>query len=200
MPLSFGAGDPLAPGFAEPVLDSQRTFRAVLEAMARPGTVCRLDRIPAAPEPLAPAAAAICLALVDLDTPLWLDAAAAPAAAYLRFHCGCPIPEEPESAVFALLADAGHLPSLERFAAGDADYPDRSATLILQVAGLTAGEGRRLSGPGIDGAARLAIAGLDDAFWPAWTANRARFPLGFDVVLAAGERLAALPRTTLVED
>ena len=200
MAVSFGSDDPLAPGFDEPVLDSQRTFRAVLEAMSRPGTVCTLDRIPAAPDPLSPASAAVCLALVDLDTPLWLDETAVEAAAYLRFHCGCPVVEAPEAAGFALLADASRLPPLDRFPAGDPEYPDRSATLILQVAGLRAGEGRTLTGPGIDGAARLAVTGVDDAFWPAWTANRARFPLGFDVVLAAGDRLAALPRTTRIED
>ena len=196
----FGFGDPLAPGFAEPVLDSQRTFRAVLEAMSRPGTVCRLDRKPAAPPPLSPASAAVCLALVDLDTPLWLDDAAVEAGAYLRFHCGCPVVDETGAAAFALLADARRLPPLDRFRAGDPEYPDRSATLIIQVAELRAGEGRKLTGPGIDGVARLGVAGLDDAFWPAWAANRARFPLGLDVVLAAGDRLAALPRTTRIED
>jgi alpha-D-ribose 1-methylphosphonate 5-triphosphate synthase subunit PhnH len=200
MAKALGSVDPLAPGFAEPVLDSQRTFRAVLEAMARPGTVCTLDRLPAAPAPLGSAAAAVCLALVDLDTPLWLDPAAAGASAYLRFHCGCPVVGAPGAAAFALIAGTDRLPPLDRFAAGSQEYPDRSATLVLQVAGLVQGEGRRLTGPGIDGEARLRVDGLDDAFWPAWAENRARFPLGFDAVLAAGDRLAALPRTVRIDD
>jgi alpha-D-ribose 1-methylphosphonate 5-triphosphate synthase subunit PhnH len=199
MAAVFESPDPLGPGFADPVLDSQRAFRAVLEAMARPGRVVELDGPPGVPKPLAPAAAAVCLALVDLDTPLWLDAAAAGTAAYFRFHCGCPIAEAPDAAVFALLADGGRLPPLDRFSAGDAEFPDRSATLILQVAGLRAGEGRRLAGPGIDGSAGLAVDGIDEAFWAAWAENRLRFPLGFDAILAAGDRLAALPRTVRVE-
>ena len=200
MAPSFDTDAALLPGFADPVLDSQRTFRAVLDAMARPGTVCRLDRSPAVRAPLSPAAAAVCLTLVDLDTPLWLDQAASAASAYLRFHCGCPVVDDPAAAAFALWADAERLPDLTRFAGGDAEYPDRSATLIVQVASLSGDGGRRLTGPGIDGTARLSVAGLHDAFWPAWAVNRSRFPLGFDVVLAAGDRLTALPRTTRVDD
>jgi len=193
-----GRGDGPGPGFADPVLDAQRTFRAVLDSMARPGTVHRLTGAPAGPAPLDPATLAVCLTLIDLDTPLWVDAAAAPALDHLRFHCGCPT-ARPDAAAFALIADGGALPALDAFPVGLPEYPDRSATLIVQVSGLTPGRGRRLRGPGIDGTAHLDIAGLDERFWPAWRDNLALFPLGFDAVFTAGDRVAALPRTTRVE-
>ena len=44
----------------------------------------------------------------------------------------------------------------------------------------------------------LAAAGLRDGIWDEWDANRALFPCGIDLVLVAGSRLAALPRTTAV--
>ena len=98
----------MLPGLADPVLDSQRIFRSVLEAVAHPGRVVALAGPAETPEPLHRAAAAVCLALVDMETPLWLDAVARTAEVLdgLRFHCGCPIVEEPRSARFALIVDA----------------------------------------------------------------------------------------------
>lgn len=189
------------PGLADPVLDSQRIFRAVLGAMARPGTVHAIGDAPAAPKPLWPATVAVCLSLVDLDTPLWLDAAADTGAVrdHLRFHCGCPLVDRPETASFAVIAAPGDMPPLDRFAIGDPEYPDRSATLIVQAARLTGGADRRLTGPGIRDHAHLDAAGLPGAFWAWLRDNNRLFPLGVDVVLTAPEGIAALPRTTRVE-
>lgn len=191
----------MRPGLADPVLDSQRIFREILRAMSEPGRVIALSLTPPAPAPLHPAAVAVALALLDVETPLWLDQAARgpEILAHLRFHCGCPIVDDPAQARFALVAEADRLPALEEFDAGSAEYPDRSATLILQVESLVGGRGRRLSGPGIASEARLQIDGLPGRFWEALRANHARFPRGIDVVLTAGATLAALPRTTRVE-
>jgi alpha-D-ribose 1-methylphosphonate 5-triphosphate synthase subunit PhnH len=198
----------LAPGFGDAVLASQRQFRALLEAMSRPGRVVRLGgELPEPPGPsFQPASYALALALVDLETPVWLDAALRQPAveASLRFHCGCPLVDEPGAAAFAFAAEPARLPELARFAQGTPAYPDRSTTLVLQVAGLEAGGGAggggvRLTGPGIDGAASLAVAGLAPGFWGEFRANHGMFPQGVDVVLVAGRGVAALPRSTLAE-
>ncbi|MCC7426562.1 MAG: phosphonate C-P lyase system protein PhnH [Alphaproteobacteria bacterium] len=192
----------LAPGFADPVLDSQACFRALLDAMARPGTI---HPIPAAlhpPAPLGAAMAAAALTLLDLDTPFWLDDAAATpdALGWLRFHAGSPVVREPARAAFALIADpARALLPLDRFPLGEDAYPDRSATLIVQVAALEARGGFTLRGPGVEGSARVSVSGLPDGFAAAWDANRALFPRGIDLVLCAGSALACLPRTTALE-
>ena len=195
--------DVLAPGFADPVFDSQRRFRALLHAMAHPGSVVTLPRQTEAPAPLAPATAALCLTLVDFETPLWLDdavAAEGAASDYLRFHCGCPPAQEPASARFAVIGAPDLMPSLTAFDPGVDEYPDRSATLILQVAELAEGRGRHLTGPGIEREARLQVDGLPDGFWREWRDNNALYPLGVDVVFAAETRIAALPRSTRVEE
>jgi alpha-D-ribose 1-methylphosphonate 5-triphosphate synthase subunit PhnH len=186
----------LTAGFAEPVLDAQRCFRAVLDAMARPGRVQRLPGLPEPPAPLGGAAAAVLLTLADADTPVWLDAGAT-AEAWLRFHAGAPIVAAPADAAFLLAC--GTPPPLRDLAQGTEEEPHRSATLILQVAGLEEGAGWRLTGPGIEHAHRLRVTGLPESFAAAWQANRARFPCGIDLVLCAGDRLAALPRTTALE-
>ncbi|CAA7616883.1 phosphonate C-P lyase system protein PhnH [Magnetospirillum sp. UT-4] len=195
------ATDGLLPGFADPVLDSQRVFRAVLEATARPGTLVELPLHLEPPAPLDAATAAVMLALADYETPLWLDGTAATdaVAEYLRFHCGCPLVSDPAAAAFALIADASIMPPLAAFHAGSDEYPDRSTTLVIQVATLTAGEPVELSGPGIRDSARLAAGAFPPDF-PRWVAaNHELFPRGVDLVLASGRSLAALPRSTRLE-
>src|SRR5690606_37837176 len=93
-PASSGAAQ-IAPGFANPVFDSQRIFRGLLEAMSYPGRIVDTGSLASAPAPLSPAAAATCLALADYETPVWLDPAAHPVRDWLRFHCGCPIVSDP---------------------------------------------------------------------------------------------------------
>jgi alpha-D-ribose 1-methylphosphonate 5-triphosphate synthase subunit PhnH len=86
------------------------------------------------------------------------------------------------------------------FPAGSSSYPDRSATLILPVAALRGGAPLVLRGPGIETEALLAPAGLPAGFLDAMAANRAAFPLGFDLVLVCGGDVAALPRTTRIAE
>jgi alpha-D-ribose 1-methylphosphonate 5-triphosphate synthase subunit PhnH len=191
----------LTAGLADHVRDSQRVFRAVLDAMSHPGRVVHVAVPAETPPPLDGATAAFCLALVDLETPLWLDVAARTpeVAGYLRFHCGCPVVENAARARFALVADPRRAPALEIFDPGREDFPEESATLVVQVDALVPGTGRRLVGPGIDGEARLAASGVPAAFWDDLRRNHALFPRGLDVVLTSGRSMAALPRTTRVD-
>jgi alpha-D-ribose 1-methylphosphonate 5-triphosphate synthase subunit PhnH len=192
----------LAPGFADPVHDAQRVFRAVLDAMAHPGRIATLPIDLEAPAPLSPGAAAVCLALLDFETRLWLQPEAASPAVldYLRFHCGCPAARHTLEAQFALIADARTMPPLPAFSAGEPEYPDRAATLIVQVERLTDTGGARLRGPGIAaGPARLQVTGLPADFWVQRIDAQADYPLGVDILFVAGWRLAALPRSTRVE-
>jgi alpha-D-ribose 1-methylphosphonate 5-triphosphate synthase subunit PhnH len=191
----------MLPGFADPVLDSQRVFRAVLEAMDHPGRVVEVPGSETAPDPLHPAAAAVCLTLADFETSVWLDARATTleTVAYLRYHCGCRLVAAPGQGRFAVISEPGSMPPLTAFDLGSDEFPERSTTLLVQVDGLTAGRGRRLTGPGIRVEARLEARGLPDAFWQGLRHNHGLFPRGVDVLLTAGRQLAGLPRTTAVE-
>jgi alpha-D-ribose 1-methylphosphonate 5-triphosphate synthase subunit PhnH len=187
-------------GLRDPVLDAQRAFRALLDAIAHPGRVVALPPVDA-PPPLDTAAMAICLTLVDHETPLWLDdrAATPEVLEHLRLHCGCPIVEDPSACRFALVADAAAVPPITVLEAGTDESPEGSATLIVQVPALAGGRGRRLSGPGIAREAFLDAQGPGEEFWAGLRDNHARFPRGVDVLLTAGATAAALPRTTRVE-
>lgn len=190
----------LAPGFSDPPLGAQATFRRLLDAMARPGSVAVLD-VPPAPVPLAPAAGATALTLCDTDTPVWLDPALSTPAviAWLRFHTGCRIVEAPEDAAFAFAAEPAALP-FDRLSTGSDEFPDRSATAVLQIARLDEGVPLRLTGPGIETEATLRAEGLPAGFVTWRTRNRAAYPRGVDVVLVAGATIAALPRSTTVTE
>ena len=188
----------LLPGFADPVLGSQSVFRAVLDAMARPGRPVACPQPLAAPRPLGPAMAAAALTLVDFDTPLWLDPALATPAvqSLLRFHTGAPLVDDPAAAAFLLAADAASLPRLGGLALGEDRYPDRSATLLVEVPALDGPEAGRFTGPGIRTAEPARIAGLPAWFREDWAANGAAYPLGVDCLLTCGDRMLGLPRTT----
>jgi alpha-D-ribose 1-methylphosphonate 5-triphosphate synthase subunit PhnH len=192
----------LRAGFKDPVHNSQGVFRAVLDALARPGTIQMLSARLDPPAPLTPELAAIALALTDRDTLVWLDSALSGApevVAYLRFHTGAPLTDDPARAAFALVSEPLRCPRLTAFGQGTPAYPDTSTTVIIACERIEAGEGLRLSGPGIRGTADLALAPMPPGWPDALRANRESFPLGVDCLLTALGRVAGLPRSTAVE-
>jgi alpha-D-ribose 1-methylphosphonate 5-triphosphate synthase subunit PhnH len=191
----------LAAGFSDSVLSSQKVFRAVMDALARPGLVQAVAGLPATPSPLSPAAGAIALALADYDTPVWLDpplAAAADVAAWLRFHTGAPVVLDPADAAFAFVADPACVPPFERFALGTPEYPDRSTTIVLQVERFAGGRSLGLTGPGIAGLRPFSASPLPDDIAERLIGNRVLFPRGVDLLLVGADQVAALPRSVRV--
>lgn len=181
----------LTTGFANPPIDAARAFRLVLDAMAHPARIVDLPAIEA-PTPCSAAAAITLLTLVDATTPLHLAGAHDSDAIrdWVRFHLGAPL-VGPQDAAFALGAwDA--LRPLGRFVQGSAEYPDRSATLIVETSSLR-NDGPRLTGPGIETQTRLALPDV-----AALQANAAQFPRGLDFLFTSGAQLAALPRSTQI--
>lgn len=192
----------IASGFKDAGVDSQAVFRAAMMAMARPGMIHKAGAGLVPPAPLHPASAALVLALCDFETPLWLDAdlEAAPGVRdYLRFHTGAPLVSHQGKADFALVSDPAAMPELESFALGSLEYPDRSTTLIIQVATLGNEGGWKLAGPGVNGQMMLHAAPLPPLFLQQASASRALFPRGTDVYFVSGDAIAALPRSTLIE-
>ena len=190
--------DALEAGFADPVGDAQTAFRALLDAMARPGRVAHFSAPAKAPAGFGVAAAAIALALADIDTPVWLSPACTPASDWVRFHCGAKIAANPGASRFAF-ATVVDFPALADLDAGTNEYPDRSSTLVLEVAHLAASGPLKLRGPGIEATHTATIAGLPSAFWTQREMLHEIFPRGVDIVFVAGASALALPRTTRVE-
>ena len=182
--------------FAEPVFDSQRTFRELLQAMARPAAPRALPVLPPSPAPITPAAMAILLTLCDATTSVWLQQPNEQTVSHLRFHASLRLTDNPRDADFALITDPASMPSLDSFARGDMRYPDRSASLIVQVAGVRAEGHARFAGPGIRETQALTVDGLPDDFWQQRAALAPQLPLGIDLYFVAAQQVVGLPRTT----
>jgi len=191
----------LVGGFDDKVIDATTCYRALLEAMSSPATVLPLPVSIEAPRGLFAGTAAVLLTLADMDTPVWLapECDTPEARAYLRFHAGCPIAEEPERAVFAVMSIERDLGVTRDLALGSAEYPDRSATVVLESEMLIEGEGTLFSGPGIKEPRRFRVDEQPSSLWTHVADNNALFPRGVDWIFTSHNQLAALPRTTKIE-
>ena len=206
----------VGPGFADPVHDAQRTFRALLAAMSEPG---RLQRIDIWPEGACPAPSALdgravhastlatLLTLLDRDTAIDCRGLfdAEEIRNYLRFHCGARSSDALGSAFVlarGLEADAALLEGLEW---GSDETPEAACTLIIEVDALDphghggAPQCLSLKGPGIEHVRHLAVQGPPAGFWRARRAMQSHFPRGIDLILCCRDRIAALPRSTRVD-
>lgn len=186
----------LSAGFADPVTDAQRCFRAVLDAMARPGRVHDIAGL-VPPVPLDVATGAVLLSLVDHETPVWLDPLGAGARDWIAFHTGAPWVSAPRDAAFVV---ALGLPALADLNVGEHETPETASTVVLQLSSLSAGRRYRLTGPGLREPGLLLADGLPADFVGWWRGNRRTFPRGVDLILCAGEHVAALPRTVAIEE
>ncbi len=196
----------LTPGFADPVHDTQTVFRTLLDALSRPGTIGTVNNVLSAaagsgvPRPLAERAAfASLLTLCDYSTPVWLAQPDTVLASALRFHTGATLVDDPARAAFAYVHDAAALPALDRFALGEPEAPEQTATLLIRVDALTGGAPLVLSGPGIEHTKTIAPAGLPERFWRERAELAPLFPCGIDCYFVCGDALMGLPRTTRVE-
>lgn len=187
-----------APGITalHPV-DSQQIFRAVLAALAEPGSPMDLPETGAVPPALLPV-----LALADLSTGVcvledpeqrWSEAVATATSAPLW-------PAEMARLVAALRpVTTDEVRSLCR---GSAHAPEDGATVTIGVRDVAGGPRRwRLSGPGIDGHAVLAPVGLPDGFLAARADAVGGYPAGVDVLLVTDDgRIVGMPRTTTITE
>ncbi|WP_236792739.1 phosphonate C-P lyase system protein PhnH [Amycolatopsis sp. GM8] len=170
--------------------ESRQVFRAVLDALSRPGRIVRLPERPGVPAVLLPV-----LALADLGTTVavldegedWADAVgvvtSAPAA-------------ETGSARFVAATRPMTGDELRAVGRGSAFAPEEGALVCLAVSEVD-GEDWELSGPGIPGTVRLS--GVDGLL-AARAEAVAGYPAGIDLLLIAPDgRMAGIPRTTVIE-
>lgn len=182
------------PGFQEITRDSQKTFRTLLEALSQPGKIHELRVRLTPPKGLTLACAAACLALLDLETQVWLQPGfPADVQDWLQFHTGCRFCVEPDEAAFAVVHDLSAM-ALDELSWGSAEAPESSATLLVQVSALDSGPSVILAGPGILHTRNISPE-VPVIFWQDWQRNHRAYPRGLDVFLLSEKAVMGLPRT-----
>jgi alpha-D-ribose 1-methylphosphonate 5-triphosphate synthase subunit PhnH len=179
--------------------DSQQVFRAVLDALARPGTAMSLPEGPL--RTLAPAVVPV-FALADLGTGVcvlentddrWGDIVTTATNAPLW-------PAELARLVAAVrpVTEA----EVRDFARGTALAPGTAALVSLAVPDVHGGARRwRMTGPGIPGETTLSPLGLPPGFVAARAEAVAGYPAGIDVLLVTRDgHVVGLPRTTTINE
>lgn len=188
------------PGFAMPVQGAQQTFRALLDALARPARPVATPTEIGVPRPLTAAAAAAVLTLCDDSTVLWLDGRlrdeSQDAEAWMRFHSGATITDEPAAAAFAIVSSPAAMPDLTLFAQGTDEAPHTSVTIIVIDGDASGGAAFTAEGPGFENPTRWVAPAFPPDFHRQWQANAARFPRGVDLIIAGRDTFVGLPRTT----
>lgn len=173
----------------------QKTFRAVLDGFARPGTKVVLNDFDAD--------ALLVLLASLLDESVTLADTIGYLSSDQRRLLLAP-DAAPMHARFVLSNGAGAPASDFSPSLGTLESPELGATLVLKVADLASAPNADcttliLRGPGIAGTRAVHVAGLH----PEWLVRRAgwvsAYPLGVDLVLCAQDCLIALPRTTIIE-
>lgn len=180
-----------AGGFSDAPIDSSHAFRAAMTVMARPGEIRTLTGAQA-PAPLSEAAATLLLTLCDSETGVYLAGGAdtPDVRQWLTFHTGAPLVDAAH-ADFAVGAWTDLQP-IKAYRIGTSEYPDRSATLIVECPQLLQ-SGAVLSGPGIKDTAHLNLPDIS-----AFHSNSMLYPLGLDFFFTSRTQVAALPRSTQI--
>ncbi|NKW77868.1 phosphonate C-P lyase system protein PhnH [Rhodobacteraceae bacterium R_SAG7] len=179
-------------GFADPAVASAHAFRAAMDVMARPGEIREITG-GSAPEGLSPAAASLILTLADPETGLFLapDVDSAALRGWITFHTGAPI--VPAAKADFAVGGWDALMPLEQYRIGTSEYPDRSATLIVESPAFET-PNATLRGPGIKERARMYLPDV-----ALMQRNAMLYPLGVDVFFTSGSEIAALPRSTQIQ-
>ncbi len=160
------------------------TFEALMWALSRPGTVQSLP---------APGMTGIAEALLDRECRVFCDD---PALADRIATFGAALTPLP-LADHCFLSLGTSIDRLAQVAVGSALYPDGGATVVAE-ARFGTGQRLRLTGPGIETDAEVALDGIAPGFW-ALRAALCRYPAGFDLFLICGAQVIGLPRSTQIE-
>ncbi|SMC70728.1 phosphonate C-P lyase system protein PhnH [Rhizobium sp. RU36D] len=188
--MSVSALDPLSP-LKAPIPNAaeilaNRTYEALMWALARPGTVQTLP---------SDDLAAIAETLVDRECRVFAgesDLAARIAAMGAEIVAAA----QADHALLALDTATG-LAALREVPTGTHLYPDEGAT-VFAAAAIGTGQRLRLSGPGIETSCEIALGGLPEDVWSI-RASRCLYPTGFELFLIDGNKVIGIPRSTTIE-
>ena len=188
----------------DPVDDTRETFRALVDATSRPGTVQQT--------PITPASHAVVATLVDHEVTF----SGGDDALRTTLDRESRLDDAPFEDADVIAVDGhtgGRVSGAKR---GSLKEPSEGATLVYDVSGVAAESGARaedetgeemgcetltlaVSGPGVPGTRTFVVDGLPATEVEAIAAAQSDYPRGVDVYLTAVDRVVGLPRSVDVE-
>lgn len=180
------------------IIRDHATFRGIVQAMSRPGSVVRLPRREESGRHALLAGLLRCL--MDNEVTCHVPDDCADELYREIFRITGSGRAEPETADFLLFPRGTSRGRLAAGRRGTREYPDRGATAVYLVDELAeTGGSAELRGPGINGTVRPLIGGLDGAELGLLSEVNAEFPLGLDALFLDNDgRIMCIPRSTRI--
>lgn len=184
------------------IFDAQFHFRQLMEAMSRPGKICKLEHSAInPPESMHPGSALIAFSLLNADVRFYHHGSAAE---YLRFNTSSEL-TVPSEADFIFMKGTDLTELIEVAKVGTDNYPETNASIIIEVIEINnnidkGGLNLRLSGPGVLGSKDINVHGLHGDLIKEILLKNEEFPLGVDSILVdKSGNICCLPRTCKIE-
>jgi len=184
------------------IFDSQRIFRALLDAMANPGRIVTLPEIDIEPPGANRYPLLLLMTLLDHEVSFCvLGGAHTQVTEYLKTNTGGK-ESRLENSDFILVYGGSSHGLIQRARVGTLEYPDESATVIYDAGSIGDDRGGvllELSGPGIADKRMIGASGIEENEIEDVLAMQ-DYPLGLDLIFSdrAG-RMVCIPRSTTVE-
>ncbi len=184
------------------IFDAQFHFRLLMDAMSRPGKICKLEHNAIAPPAgMHVGTALIGFSLLNADVCFYHKGAASD---YLKFNTSSEL-VAPSQADFIFMKGTDAPEILEDAKIGTDNYPETNASIVIEVLEITSTKHNdilvlSLSGPGIPGIKEVSIRGIHEDLLRVIQAKNEEFPLGIDIVLVdTSGHICCLPRTCKFE-
>ncbi len=184
----------------DPVFDCQQVFKALMNALARPGVVASIrpsiEKLPAEHAPLVASG----LTLLDNWRKFAVFGCDALARQLRELTYGVPAPLEEADYIFIPLSCSGAFREvLSRAKPGTLPEPHKSATVFIMLERLTGGQPAWLRGPGVDGSLEISLPEEGQAWLRARQEMAFEFPCGIDLIFLTpqGDVLGAPRKITM---
>ena len=184
----------------DPIHDSQKLFRQLLDCMSRPTSIQYLEADLQVPKPLLLATALSAFSLFDQQVSFYHSLGERIISEYLTQNTGA-METKPSIADFVILDGSIYAVDLTLLKQGSPEYPDESASIFLQVERLSktplgASWEITATGPGINASDKLYVQGLKENYLEVLSDINSTYPQGIDLYLSSSENsICGIPRS-----
>ena len=186
----------------DPIFDAQKHYRKLLDSMARPGKINQLDDVSIKPPGgWSKAAMFIGFALLNREVSFWVNPDDQELSQYVQHQTSARVCEVEHAADFVFLQGEVSCAHFPEWKLGTLAYPEESATLIIQLRGLSLTPMRdaialHLKGPGVLGTKVVYVTGVWPTYLELLQKVNAEYPLGVDVFFVdQDDQFIGLPRS-----